>query len=55
MFKPLCIAAAMLAAQSALAFDSQTNHYRLSIDKDAKRAHVEADVCVEGRELVLFN
>lgn len=55
MFKPLCIAAAMLAAQSALAFDSQTNHYRLSIDKDAKRAHVEADVWVEGRELVLFN
>ncbi len=55
MFKPLCIAAAMLAAQSAFAFDSQTNHYRLSIDKDAKRAHVEADVWVEGRELVLFN
>jgi len=55
MFKPFCIAAAMLAAQSAFAFDNQTNHYRLSIDKDAKRAHVEADVWVEGRELALFN
>ena len=55
MFKPLCIAAAMLAAQSAFAFDQQTNHYRLSIDKDARRAHVEADVWVEGRELALFN
>ncbi len=55
MFKPLCIAGAMLAAQSAFAFDNQTNHYRLSIDKDARRAHVEADVWVEGRELALFN
>jgi len=55
MFKHLCIAAAMLAAQSALAFDNQTNHYHLSIDKDAKRAHVEADVWVEGRDLALFN
>ncbi|XLZ70359.1 hypothetical protein ABT364_28115 [Massilia sp. SR12] len=55
MFKPLCIAAAILAAHSALAYDQQANHYRLSIDKDAKRAHVEADVWVEGRELVLFN
>ncbi|KQZ45282.1 hypothetical protein [Duganella sp. Root1480D1] len=55
MFKPLCVAAAMLAAQSAFAFDNQTNHYRLSIDKDANRAHVEADVWVEGRDLVLFN
>lgn len=55
MFKPLCIAAAMLAAQTAFAYDNQTNHYRLSIDKDAKRAHVEADVWVEGRELALFN
>ena len=55
MFKPLCIAAAMLATQSALAFDNQTNHYRLRIDQDARRAHVEADVWVEGRELALFN
>ena len=55
MFKPLCVAAAMLAAQSAFAFDNQQNHYRLSIDKDARRAHVEADVWVEGRELALFN
>ncbi|WP_426339085.1 hypothetical protein ACN9MZ_22400 [Pseudoduganella sp. S-14] len=55
MFKPFCIAAAMLAAQSAFAFDNQANHYRLSIDKDAKRAHVEADVWVEGRDLALFN
>lgn len=55
MFKPLCIAAALLAAQSAFAFDNQTNHYRLSIDKDARRAHVEADVWVEGHELALFN
>jgi predicted metalloprotease with PDZ domain len=55
MYKPLCIAAAVLAAQSAFAFDNQLNHYRLSIDKDARRAHVEADVWVEGRELALFN
>jgi predicted metalloprotease with PDZ domain len=55
MYKPLCVAAAMLAAQSAFAFDQQTNHYRLRIDQDAKRAHVEADVWVEGRELALFN
>ncbi len=55
MYKPFCIAAAMLAAQAAFAYDNQPNHYRLSIDKDARRAHVEADVWVEGRELVLFN
>lgn len=55
MFKPICIAAALLATQPALAYDQQANRYRLSIDKDAKRAHVEAEVWVEGRELALFN
>jgi predicted metalloprotease with PDZ domain len=46
---------ALLIASQAQAWDGQPNHYRLSINADASRAHVEADVWVEGRELALFN
>jgi predicted metalloprotease with PDZ domain len=45
----------LLAANAALAFDGQANHYRVSVNADASRAQVEADVWVEGNELVLFN
>ncbi len=55
MLRQLTAALALLAASQALAWDGQPNHYRLAINADASRAHVEADVWVEGRELVLFN
>lgn len=55
MFKHLGAALALLFAAQAQAFDGQPNHYRLSINSDASRAHVEAEVWIEGRELVLFN
>ncbi|UUZ53239.1 hypothetical protein LP419_30750 [Massilia sp. H-1] len=49
------ISLALLIATHAQAWDGQPNHYRLSINADASRAHVEAEVWVEGRELALFN
>lgn len=55
MLRQLTAALALLAASQALAWDGQPNHYRLSINADASRAHIEADVWVEGRELALFN
>jgi hypothetical protein len=42
-------------APSARAWDQQPNHYKVRIDADARRAHVEADVWVEGKELAMFN
>lgn len=55
MFKHLGAAVALLLASHAHAFDGRPNHYRLTINADASRAHVEAEVWVEGRELALFN
>jgi predicted metalloprotease with PDZ domain len=39
---------------SAAAYDGAPNRYRVSVNADATRAHVEADVWVEGNELALF-
>ena len=51
----LCLTALLLLAANAhAAYDGQPNHYRVSINSDASRAHVEADVWVEGNELALF-
>lgn len=55
MFQHYCAVLALLLAAQAHAFDGRPNHYRLSINADASRAHVEAEVWVEGRELALFN
>ncbi|MES3020939.1 MAG: hypothetical protein V4857_05065 [Pseudomonadota bacterium] len=55
MFKKTCAAAMLLlAVNAAHAFDGQANHYRVTLNADATRAQVEADVFVEGKELVLF-
>lgn len=40
------------AAQAA--YDGLPNRYKVSINSDASRAHVEAEVWVEGNELALF-
>jgi len=40
---------------AARAQDGQPNRYRVTINADATRAHVDASVWIEGRELVLFN
>jgi len=42
-------------APSAFAWDQQPNHYKVRIDADARRAHVEAEVWIEGKELAMFN
>jgi predicted metalloprotease with PDZ domain len=56
MLKQLFAALALaLCAQAALAHDGQANHYKVSVDAGAVRAHVDADVWIEGNELVLFN
>lgn len=55
MLQQLAAGLTLLIATHAQAWDGQPNHYRLSINADASRAHVEAEVWVEGRELALFN
>ncbi len=46
---------ALLTSQMAWAsWDQQPNHYHVTITNDGKRAFVQADVFVEGNELVLF-
>jgi predicted metalloprotease with PDZ domain len=57
MFKPswLAFAALLLAQPAFAAYDQAPNHYRLTISQDAQRAHVDADVWIEGKDLVLFN
>ncbi|HYD80521.1 MAG TPA: hypothetical protein VEC06_11995 [Paucimonas sp.] len=47
--------AAVAAVQPAWAWDKQANNYRVSVDADAKYAHVEADVWVEGNLLSLYS
>ncbi len=41
-------------ALPAFAWDGKPNQYRVSFNADASRARVEAEVYVEGKELVLF-
>jgi predicted metalloprotease with PDZ domain len=55
MFRPLALALALCAALPAFAHDGKPNHYKVSFDAGAQRAHVEADVWFEGNEMVLFN
>lgn len=46
---------ALMAGQAAwAAWDQQPNHYHVTISNDGKRAHVKADVYVQGNELALF-
>ena len=46
---------ALLASQATwAAWDQQPNHYHVTIANDGKRAHIKADVYVEGNELALF-
>lgn len=54
MIRALFILCAALACQAAAASDGQPNHYRVSIDSGARRAHVEADVWVGGGFLSVF-
>ncbi len=44
-----------LASQIASAYDGLQNHYRVRIDADAGRAHVEANVWVDGDRVALYN
>lgn len=55
--KRLIYAALWLLAstQTVLAWDQQDNLYKVKIDSDAKRAHVEAEIWLEGSELSMFN
>lgn len=57
MIKPswLALAALLLAQPAFAAYDQAPNHYRLTVSQDAQRAHVDADVWIEGKDLVLFN
>ena len=41
--------------QPALAWDQQPNHYRVKVDADKKRAYIDANVWVQGKELAFFN
>ncbi len=55
--KNLALAAALLlsaATAAAAPYDGAPNRYTVAINADASRAHVEADVWVEGNELALF-
>jgi predicted metalloprotease with PDZ domain len=54
MIKQFFTALLLLAANAQAAYDGQPNHYQVSINSDASRAHVQADVWVEGNELALF-
>lgn len=46
---------ALVSGQSAWAeWDQRPNHYHVTITNDGKRAHIKADVYVEGNELALF-
>ncbi len=55
--KNLMLAAGLMLslAHSAFAWDQKDNHYKLRLDADMKRAHVQADVWIEGKELAMFN
>lgn len=55
--KNLLAAASLLLAftQSALAWDQQENQYQIRIDASHRRAHVEANLWVEGNSLSMFN
>jgi predicted metalloprotease with PDZ domain len=55
MFRPLALAFALLAALPAFAHDGKPNQYKVRFDATAQRAHVEADVWVEGDSIGLFN
>ena len=55
MNKHLCACLALLlAAATAHAYDGAGNRYTVRVNADATRAHVDADVWVEGRDLALF-
>lgn len=54
MIKQFFTALLLLAANAQAAYDGQPNRYQVSINSDASRAHVEAEVWVEGHELALF-
>lgn len=51
----LTVLLALSAIGAALAQDGQPNRYRVTVNADATRAHVDASVWIEGLELVLFN
>lgn len=55
--KPFIVAASLLLSimHNALAWDGQDNHYQLRLDADLKRAHVDANVWIDGKELSMFN
>lgn len=55
MLHILLSAVLLLATAAAHAADGKTNHYTVTISPGATVAHVDADVFIEGRELVLFN
>jgi predicted metalloprotease with PDZ domain len=55
MIKTLLGAALILAATTAQAWDGKDNHYKVTVNASATVAHIDADVWIEGKELVLFN
>jgi predicted metalloprotease with PDZ domain len=51
-----CAALALLLwAHAAFAHDGKDNHYQVTVNADASVAHIDADVWIGGKELVLFN
>lgn len=54
MIKQFFTALLLIAGNAQAAYDGQPNHYQVSINSDASRAHIEADIWVEGNELALF-
>jgi predicted metalloprotease with PDZ domain len=56
MIKHYLTALLLLLSAGAVqaAYDAQANRYKVSLNSDASRAHVEAEVWVEGNELALF-
>lgn len=55
MLKQLFAATALALCAHAAAHDGKLNHYKVSVNADATRAHIDADVWIDGDELVLFN
>lgn len=55
MFRHCLTALVLLCASTAqAAYDGQPNRYKVSINSDASRASIDAEVWVEGNELALF-
>jgi predicted metalloprotease with PDZ domain len=47
--------ALVLSAHGVFAHDGKINQYTVTVNAAATRAHIDADVWIEGNELVLFN